>query len=494
MSETISNLIIPYPNEGVIRSSQLNDTVVPENSVQIAVNMNFDRIGAVQTRPGIAVLTNLPTQANAIISLGAWSMINGPKYLYFQSGTKLYNYNGVAVTLVRSLASTNKSRFAQFLGYIYMCNGVSSGDNMMISNGGSFANTPASILPAQFPNATSLKADFISAGFEGRIWAAVKSSDAIYYTDIVQFTPPNTYSFTTPNPVSNYIKNFSPQDGSSITGLFRVPRALLVFKQNAIYRIYGAYSVDPYPAYNVGTYSQESIVQAKDGVYFHHSSGFYKFTYDSQPTEISRRVIDFVKAIPRSYYENISGIWDGFDSVKWSVGPVTVEGVTYSNCQMRYTISTQVWTIYDFVGNDINCMIRYDDGTTIEQIAGTAGGKIGKLDTGFTDFGEPIYFEMIDRWRSYTKMYSHDKSLSGIMVMSENGAGTELQYQTEKEGPNVWEDIDTLNENYCSLFPNANTKDFNVSRLRYKGYSSGEQVLFYGTEILTVQDKGLRQN
>ena len=182
------------------------------------------------------------------------------------------------------------------------------------------------------------------------------------------------------------------------------------FKQNHIYRVYNTTNVDPYPAYNVGTFSQESIVQAKDGVYFHHSSGFYKFTYDGQPTEISRRVIDFVKAIPRASYENIVGVYDGYDAVKWSIGAVTVEGVTYDNCQMRYSISTQVWTIYDFDSTAITALIRYDNGTTIEQIAGTSTGLIGKLDSGYTDFGTSIYYEMIDRWRSFTDMYSVTKT------------------------------------------------------------------------------------
>ena len=44
MSTTIKDVKIPYPTEGVIRSAQLNDTVCPENSVQLAINMNFDRI------------------------------------------------------------------------------------------------------------------------------------------------------------------------------------------------------------------------------------------------------------------------------------------------------------------------------------------------------------------------------------------------------------------------------------------------------------------
>jgi hypothetical protein len=229
-------------------------------------------------------------------------------------------------------------------------------------------------------------------------------------------------------------------------------------------------------------------------VYFHHSSGFYKFNYDGQPTEISRRVIDFVKAIPRTYYESVTGIYDGYDAVKWSVGPVTVEGVTYANCQMRYTISTQVWTIYDYAAIGITALIRFDNGTIIEQVVGTSVGVVGKLDTGTTDLGLPIYYEVIDRWRSYTEMYAHSKSISGVMVLTENAGGAALQYQTQKAQPNVWQPIETVNENFASLFPNANTDDFNTSRLRLSGNTIGTSIIVHGIELLSVQDKGLDQN
>jgi hypothetical protein len=235
-------------------------------------------------------------------------------------------------------------------------------------------------------------------------------------------------------------------------------------------------------------------VQAKDGLYFHHSSGFYKFAYDTQPTEISRRVIDFVKAIPRASYENIVGVYDGYDAVKWSVGSLTVEGVTYANCQMRYSISTQVWTIYDFAGTNITALIRYDNGTTIEQIAGTSTGLVGKLDSGYTDFTADIYYELIDRWRSFTDMNCHSKNESGMAVMTENAAGALVQYQTEKAPPNVWKDIDTIKDKYVALFPNASTDDFNLIRTRIRGYSRGTPIIFHGVELLSIQDKGLDQN
>ncbi len=485
MSTTIENLKIPYPTEGVIRSSSLNDTVAPENSVQLAVNFNFDRVGSFQTRPGVATLYT--SRSGSITSFGTLNIQGGTKALFSQVGTDISVWNGSSWSSVRTLSSSQKARFSQYLNRVWMVNGTGAGgDAPATSNGGAFGSTD---VPATFP-----KADFIQAGFDGRVWIADKSKDVVYYTDIVQFngttyTSPLTFDLTT-----NFIQTFSPQDGESISGLFRVPRALLLFKQNHIYRIYNASNVDPYPAYNVGTYSQESIVQAKDGIYFHHSSGFYKFNYDGQPTEISKRIGDVVRAIPRSYYENVTGIYDGYDAVKWSVGPVTVEGVSYENMQVRYTISTQVWTIYDFPDNSITAMIPYDDGTYQYQVMGTSTGKVGQMDSGNTDFGDDIYFDFIDRWRSYTKMYADVKSFSGINVLSNNGGGAKLQYQIQQSGPNEWNDIDTLDGQYSSLFPNASSDDFNIARFRINGQTSGAQIVFDGIEILTLQDKGLDKN
>jgi hypothetical protein len=479
---TLKNIKIPYPTEGVIRSAQLNDTITPENSVQLAMNMNFDRVGAIQTRPGIE--TYATTLGGSVTSFGTLNIQGGVKRLFAQFGMTITAWDGANWSTKRTATVPTKARFSQWLNHIYMVNGsdalqCSDGVNPFAATAGFVPSTPMPV------------GHFINVGFDGRIWIANKNADAIYYSDQVQFTPPSTYSITYTN--TNF-QNLSPQDGESITALFRVPKALLVFKQNHIFRIYSADNIDPYPAYNVGTYSQESIIQTKDGLYFHHPSGFYKFAYDSQPTEISRRVLDFVKAIPRANYENIVGVYDGFDAVKWSVGPVTVEGVTYANCQMRYSISTQVWTIYDLNTSLVTSLISYDNGTTIEQVVGTSTGLVGKLDSGTTDFGSPIFYEIIDRWRSFTDMYSKTKNISGMMVMTENGAGMELQYQTEKTPVNVWHDIDEVRDKYDALFPNASTNDFNNIRLRLHGNTIGTSIIFHGIEILSIQEKGLDQN
>lgn len=441
----------------------------------------------IDTGVALAVWGGFTSETGSAAMFKPYGTVVDGRFLYAGHGTSVSNTVSGTWTSRRSgLATVSKPRFSQFLNYIWMVNGNAQlgGDPVATSNGGAFGTD---LVPANFPSG-----DFIHAGFEGRVWVVNKTSGVIYYTDIVQFIQPATYLLTY-NPAVNFISQLVPQTGQSITALYRVPRALLVFTEDSIYRIYGATSVDAYPAYNVGTYSQESIIETKTGIFFHHSSGFYQFDYGSQPVEISRRIIDFVKAIPRANYDDVTGVYDGFDCVEWSVGQVVVEGVVFANCYVRYTISTQVWTIYDY-DFVTTANTFYDDGTNLNHLVGTSLGKTGALDTGTTDFTLPFYYEFIDRWRGFTNMYYQVKSASGFSVYSENAAGSNLQYQKQKSGPNAWKDLGTVTTENNSLLPNSNTEDFDVMRIRLVGNTKGTQVVVHGIEITALQIKGQDQN
>jgi len=71
MAKTSKDLKIPYPVEGLIQSLQMNDTIAPEQSVATAINVIFDRIGAVTTRPGNAQYAT--PLAGPILSLGKFA-------------------------------------------------------------------------------------------------------------------------------------------------------------------------------------------------------------------------------------------------------------------------------------------------------------------------------------------------------------------------------------------------------------------------------------
>lgn len=465
-SKTIENLRLPYQHEGLILASSINDTIAPESSCETAKNIVFDKMGSIMTRKGMVSFA--PTLGGEILSLGKFSQNSGTvRRLLAQVGNKIYSFDGTSWSEVRNMSGGGKARFSQFLNLVYTVNG-SNGNNIQTFNGTSYGNSQVGSLP---------KGDYVHAGFEGRIWVADAVNDRLYYTDVV-------------SPVGNitggnkYIEKLSPQDGESITGLFRVPRALLLFKQNHIYRIYGSTAMDPFPAYNVGTYSQESIVETKLGIFFHHSSGFYWFQYEGQPQEISRRIRGIVTAIQRANYEKISGAYDGIDNVTWSCGRVEYEGKILKNCQVRYTLSSQVWTVYDLEEKEVTTMINYDSGTKIVQLIGDSTGGIFEQEIGGSDNGDDFSFEYISRWMSFTEMWGWKKSLSGIFVKSTNAGGTLLSCQFDNDEENVWQDIGTLNEDYVSEFPNfISGKDFNKIRFKWSGNTKGKQITFDGIEI-----------
>jgi hypothetical protein len=166
--DAIKDIKIPYPTEGVIRSAQLNDNVCPENSVQLAVNMNFDRIGSIVERLGIE--TYATTLTGEVISLGSLNILGGSKILFAQVRTAIQAWNGSAWSSVRTITGSAKARYGQFLNRTWMVNGH-GGDAPKTSNGGAFDTTD---VPATFP-----AADFIEAGFDGRVWLGNAEKDVL---------------------------------------------------------------------------------------------------------------------------------------------------------------------------------------------------------------------------------------------------------------------------------------------------------------------------
>lgn len=477
MNPNQTTALIPNPTEGMIRSAAVEDYVSDEASVQESLNMHFDRIGAITVRPGVSAYTAAALSAFAT-GYHQWTdTANNTRKLLAQDGTKLKVLSGGSWSDVHTFVSSNRIRSSQFLNFTFFCNG-NGGDTPGYYNGSTFTSGIGS-LP---------KCDYINSGFDFRLWGADKVTNKIYYTE--------RYIVGSPITGGTDFLQITPEMGQSITALYQSQKALLVFSQDNIFRIYGATSQDAYPAYYVGTYSQESIVKAKDGLYFHHSSGFYKFQYDGQPQEISRKVLDFVQAIPRSAYENIFG-WTDEDHVYWHVGNLTLEGTTYKNVVFRYTISAQMWTIYSYFSGEsstktLTTAFVYDDGTNLNRLVGVSNGVTAVVNSGTTDLGEPIFYNNISRWITFNKMQSEYQQLKSIAVTHINGAGAQLEAQVDKDISDKWTSLGTYDERYVTLFQSVNTNlnPFNRVRFRTSGYSTGTSPIFGTMEVINYEDLG----
>lgn len=548
----IEKLPLPPFQNGMIREAALDENLVPNDTLELSLNLNSDRIGALQLRPGITMLgtritsgiitaitlnaaggsyvandvltiatgrvnakitvntvttgaiatftltsggsgystgtgvavtggtgtgatfniTTIATQDISVLGMTSFRNNAGSILLALAKiGTNVYAYDGAAYTSIRTgLNATSKARFTNFVNYTYMVNGHAN-ENIAAYNGsGSFVdNANSDALP---------KGDFIE-NYRSRIWVADSSDDKVYYSAVAASNGTITGG-------TDFIQ-VSPQDGEKITGLKRYPRALLVFKQNHIYRIFSTDSADPDPSIFRGTHSQESIVEGKNGISYHHPSGFYDFVFDGDQKEISRPIVDIVRAIPRSAYENIIG-WADDNNKYWSVGDITLGGVVFSNIVCRYSISTQTWTVYSY-NKEMTASTQYDNGTTLSVILGNEQGKILTFNSGLTDDGSPIYYDLMTHWMYFSQIKSTAKTISEIGTIHENAQGGNLSYQVDTDSLSEWRPIGEIKKNLYQL-DKLNAKDFTRIRFRMSGSSTGSPFIFRGWELLNMMTEG----
>ena len=466
---------LPELKNGIVREAAVDEFIVPKDSVELAINMHFDRIGAVMRRPGVTKLGDTISSGNPVLGMGVFRNNAGTVHAALAKvDTVVYANTGSGWTSVRTgLTASTKARFTTFADYVYMVNGNNTNNNGAAlgtwSGSGSFGTTNDGDLP---------DGDFIE-NYRSRIWVADNSVDKVYYSDVVATNNAITGG-------TSFIQ-ISPNDGEKITALKRHSRALLVFKQNHIYRIFSISSTDPDPAIFRGTYSQESVVESKDGIYYHHPTGFYKFVFDGEQEEISRPIIDVVKAIPRSKFEDIVG-WSDEDHVAWEIGDITLDGISFTNLVCRRTISTQVWTIYSYPF-EVRSAALYDNGSDLFNLLGGSDGSVYKYDVGNGDNGSDIFFDLITHWMYLTEDRSLQKTLTKIKAYTENAVGVNVSFQldgdSQQKTNNAWRPIRGIQKNLADTL-SLNASNFTRIRFRFSGSSKGTPEIFRGMEGLDI--------
>lgn len=456
---------------GLICQSAVSENDYPMDAMNESLNFNFDTIGKMTLRKGLTQLGNTISSSDM---LGLYYFVDSAgtyKKLIAVNGTVVYYLSSNTWTSKRTgLTAGSKARFTTMLDNVFMVNGT---DNTVVWTG-----NPSDSWVTTGNASGAPKGKFI-ANYRSRVWIAGNSTypDRVYYSTIPAAIASPTISWDTNVTTGQWI-DISPSDGENITALHRTKGALLVFKNNHTYRIFSIIQTDPDVQFNIGTYSQESVVETKNGVYFHSPTGFYR--YDGTMTEISRPIIDIIKGITN--YTTVAGYVepDG-DHICWSVGDVTYNGVSYSNMVVRYTISTQVWTHYTYptqflVGS------RYDDGT-IYTLVGDEDGKIYKTDTGTSDNGTDIFYSLIHPFDSVDGYRSTINIINTMFFMHKGMTGASANYQIPDDITNDWTKKVGVIGSSETGFSNLNIRGRKI-RFRLSGTSTGEPISYEGYELM----------
>lgn len=473
---------------GLITPLAVGENRMPETACSELLNFDCQTIGPVRTRLGT-------TQIGSALAgpiLGIHQLIDtvnvpatGTQLIVVSVSTAYYMSGGTYTPIRTGLTPNVKARFTDLLNITFMANGS---DPTLTWDGnpshGFVSTGSASGAPI---------GKYVEV-FQGRVWISGNPTypDRLFWSTKSLPAVTQTVTWSTDPSTGTQWGDISPNDGESTTGIKKYRNALLVFKQNRIYRVYGISTVDQDPYFAVGTYSMESIIETKAGLFFHHSSGFYQCDiYNNTVQEISIPILDVVRNIPASSYASVAG-WvepDG-DHINWNVGTVTYGGTTFTNLVVRYRISTQVWThrVYPY---QFLCSARYTDGTTLYQIVGGADGKTYQYNFGTTDNSAAIPYSLIHRWENLDGLISTRKVVQTIGFNHYGGAGANVTYQVAGDVANDWSkkfgsrsQFDAYNTGFNSVAIKG-TK----IRIRVAGQNSGQPFEYHGYEMIGATDE-----
>ena len=446
----------------LITPGAVADSQMPLTTVSESMNFDGDKIGSVRTRKGTTLLGN---QLSGDI-LGLYEFRDSGdgtnNQILAVNGSTVYYLVDSTWTSKRTVSTGNKAEFTTFLDLVFMVNGADATMTWDGNPSNSFGTTQAANAPI----------GYYIENFRSRVWIA-NNTDRVYYSSL-----PDSSLNITWNTTDWYI-DVSPQDGDNVTKLKRYKNALLLFKREHLYRIYSTTETEPDPKISVGTYSGRSIVEAVDGIYFHHPSGIYRYN-ESGISCISEPIIDFIKNITVANYSKIVG-WEDGNHVYFQVGDVTIGDISYINVVLRYTISSKVWTFRSYPTQFL-VSSKYNDGTTIFNLCGDDDGNILKMDTGYTDNNEPVFYSLTTRKYSLDGLFSTRKHISKMAVIGKGLQGASISYGIDDDHISDLKPLVQIESNIAKSF----TTDIkgNMIWFNIKGSSEGESAEFMGIEVL----------
>ena len=463
---------------GVILESSVDEFLLPEGSVSYSLNFNYDKIGSATVRPGYLVLGDQMNAGDTVVGLHNFldEGAGTDDRLIAVVDTVVYYLSGSTWTSKRtSLTADAKADFTSFVDQVFMVNGQEASAVWSGASGDSFVTNA---------NAMSAPVGNFVENFRSRVWIANTAANPsrLTYSSVASSSGTILWSGSD----FGFI-DVAPGDGEDITGIKKFSNALLVFKKNFTYRVFSVNETDPDPKIFVGTYSNESIELGKDGVYFHHPSGIFRMTGNGAPVEISKPINNIIENVVASYYTEVSS-WHDSDHVYFSLGDVTMEGQTVTNCVVRWTISTEVWAVYSYA-DEFHIGASYDNGTNIVQVVGGEDGYVYTFNSGASDNGAAINYHLETKYYTFSGLRSETKTIRRLSALHTELTGAQLGWKNGNHSFSEIQPIGTMQKQE-QVFDNQDVKG-NRIKFVVSGASAVQTGSFQGLEILEWINEGV---
>ena len=448
---------------GLRLASDVSGSVTWASAVEASVNIDF---AEGTNTPELVIESTVGTN---ILGLHQFLDADGTdNQVMVQAGGIMYFLDGSSWTQIDdSRSSIDKERFLNALDLVFYTSKL-SGMKTWTGNSGESPGTT---------NAVGAPSTAFMEFFKNKVYAFSTTSDPDRL--FLSSTANNALAITWDT--TNDTIDINPSDGQNGSGLKRVGSELLIFKRDYVYRFFGLAGLDPDPLINVGTYSHESIVTNKAGAFWHHPSGIYLYA-GGKPSEVSRPIDDFIRAVDRTEYGNIAG-WNDSDGdhVYESVGDLTFGSIVFTNVVLRYTISSQVWTVYSYASRFLRGIVR-DTGTNLDILVGDTNSTIYQLNVGDTDDGAAIFYDLKTRWIEVVSL-AYTQIIKQVASYSTLHRGMMLSWQADDDSETTWREIAKLDK---FVFISRNDLAVKGRRVRFRisGSNRKEQWIWQGVDIL----------
>ena len=461
--------------------SNVNPFLAPQNSVRHAINFIFDdEYGAAKVRLGSTIIgSQLVAENNSILGMHNFRDRDGSNHALLAA----VNVAGDATSTIFNVATGGSvhtgntagavHRFETFLDSVVFVNGTNT--PLAWNGSGNFAASTA----LGTASMQSSSVDIIN--YKDRLWT-LTAGGILYGSSIPAASAYNTISWTSGNKTVAIDPDSTSYTGAGI-GLARVSGLLLIFKERALYSFNGSATQADF-LYNVGCSSVRSIATGGGSVFFFNPDGIWQ-TRGSEPVRISRPVQAYIDGMSSSNYASVAGHANG--KYYWcSIGDVTIGLVTYTNVVLRYSISTQEWAVLSYA-NRPTAFSQYINGTAVTVAYGDSTARAYTLDSGTTDNGTAIEFEIISHEKDFGDRALlkdlHDK----LIVYTKDSSDIEVSIRSDGQEfvtvGHVLRQVDEL-----PLSPYVLSGNF--FDVRFVGSTSGASPILYGYEFPGIGSSG----
>ncbi|MBU2249514.1 MAG: hypothetical protein KKD77_22395 [Gammaproteobacteria bacterium] len=370
-----------------------------------------------------------------------------------------------------------KVEMAGFIGYCFFV-GYDSTDNVFLPVG-SLTGTTFSTST----NVTSMPQAKYIIRYRDRLYIAHCFYSGTKYEFRVYFSSIPSAGAITWTPASDFL---DVDFGEQITGLSTNWDRLVVFTEH------NAYMYDQSiwkQAFAYGCSAHRTIQNHGPYMIWANYDGVWMST-GGQPQNIAGPVIDFIRnGSPRDLFATIVD-----EKYVLYVGTVTVDSITYSNCELVFDVPTSIWYWRENYDN-FTTYARYNNAGVMERHMGCTDGEVMKKgkhsDTTLisSDDGQPIgvNFELPP---IHLSMFDGFKGVKKLIAYAKKSQGLKLKYRIIDRNTTALTPYMKLGEltKYVNSFDISSSESGVLIQVAGSEYSTNEYFEFYGCVLDIIKE------